>query len=255
MDKAKLKLYRDYEEKSELEGSYHVLIYGSYINKKQYDIIKETELFKKYSLYLYGYSDKGEKFIGFEYCRIYGLYDKLHYTYGDKLSFTQAKVPNEIKALFKESYPKLKGSSHALIQNVRCSHYTSANVMHGYWITTKEINDKICDCPQHGENKFKTYGFDLDIMNAGHNMIDTNSTPGDYFIGITIKRLAYNDGYTDHKTLAKQLLKTYYSEDSGLPERDIILKVLKKLDPMFNTDCLTQFPMLCLIQCMCYCCT
>lgn len=250
-DKAREKLYYDYEKKSKIEGSYHTLIYGSIINKKQYDIIKETELFKKYSLYLYGYSDKGEKFIGFEYGRIYNLYDKLHYSYGDKLSFTQSKVPEEIKLLFKETYPKLKGSSHAIIQNVRCSHYTSGNVMHGYWIKVDEVSDELHEAAMGA--KMETYGFDnLEIMNVGHNMTDTNSVPSEYFIGTTLKCFTPNEGDTDHKKLAKQLSKTYYSADSKLPERDIILKVLHNINPNIT---IIQVPMLCLIQGMCYCCT
>lgn len=243
--KAREKLYYDYEKKSKIEGSYHALIYGSIITKD----VEETELFKRYSLYLYGY-DGGEKFIGFEYGRIYGLYDKLHYSYGDKLSFTQSKVPEEIKSLFKETYPKLKGGNHAIIQNVRCSHYTSGNVMHGYWIKVDEVSDELYDASIGGQ--IETYGHKIEIMNVGHNMTDTNSTPSSYFIGVTLKCFTPNEGDTDHKKLAKQLSKTYYSKDSKLPERDIILKILHNIDPDMD---IIQVPMLCLIQGMCYCCT
>jgi hypothetical protein len=247
---ARHKLYFDYAKKSKIEGSYHALIYGAIIDK---DVV-ETELFKRYSLYLYGYAG-GEKFIGFEYGRIHGLYDKLHYSYGDKLSLTQSKVPEEIKLLFKETYPKLKGSSHAIIQNVDCSHYTSGNIMHGYWINMNNINDdnadKISDISM-GAN-METYGFNnLEITSVGHNMTDTNSSPSEFFIGVTLKRFTPNEGETDHKKLARQLSKTYYAKNSKLPERDIILKVLHNIDPNIT---IIPVPMLCLIQGMCYCCT
>ena len=224
--------------------SYHSLIYGSMLTNDEYENVKETELFKKYSLPMYG--SPGDKFIGFEYGRIYGLYDKLHYTYGDTLSFTSATVPDKIKLPFKETYPTLKGSCHAIIQNVYTSHYTSGSVMHGYWINQIENEDKILEIVYGAE--METYGHDLVIKEVGHNMLCNDK----YFIGFTIKEITANECDTDHEKLAKQLTKTYSTNNSKLPERDVILRILHNIDPQIN---LSQLPMLCLLQGMCYCCT
>lgn len=254
---ARQKLYYDYEQKSNIEGSYHALIYGSILTKKEYFHLKETDLFKKYSLYLYGYSDDGDKFIGFEYGRIYGLYDRLHYSYGTELSFTQTQVPLEIPALFQKDFPELTGNCHAIIQNVRSSHYTSGDVMHGYWINTSELNDECSDMISeiaYGAS-FDKKELNLCITRVGHNMMDTNSVPSEYFIGVTLKQFTPNEGDADHEKLAKQLSKTYSSLNSDLPLRDDILKVLNNIHPTLGEKCITQFPMICLIQGMCHCCT
>lgn len=265
---AKIKLYREYEKKSEIEGTYHSLIYGSIINNDQFLTIKETDLFKKFSLYLYGY-DGGDKFIGFEFDRIYGLYDHLHYSYGDKLSFSQAVLPTKIPELFKATYPELTGYCQAIIQNVRCSHYTSGNVMHGYWLDVSETHgntdewiDEIHDIAMCGDDWHKNnkYGgenneFWIEVMSVGHNMKDTNSVPSEYFVGFTLERFAANEGDEDHPNLAAQLLTSYSIENSRLSSRDVVLQILKKIHPGINTHRLSKFPMICLIQGMCYCCT
>lgn len=228
------------------QGSYHLLIFGSIIDDDEYKNVKETELFKKYALPMYGNPYGGEKFIGFEYGRIYGLYDKVHYTYGDTLSFTSATVPDNIKSLFEETYPTLKGTCHAIIQNVYTSHYTSGSIMYGYWINQINNEDKILDIVYGAE--METYGYDIQIKEIGHNM--SNSVQ--FFIGVNIKEFVANEGDRDHEKLAEQLTKAYSTTNSKLPERDVILRILRNIDPQIN---LSQLPMLCLLQNMCYCCT
>ena len=243
MDRAEQCAYLDYSRKCEREGSHHKLIYGSLIEKDKY--IQETDLFKIYSLPIYGYPRKGDHFIGFEYGRINGLYDYLHYSYEGELKFTQCEVPNVIKQLFKDNYPDLVGSCHAIIQNVRNSHYASGNVMYGYWIITDD-EDYLINAI--GED----LGHDLTIESVGHNMQDTNSIPSNFFVGITTERFASNEDEDDHQHLAKQLSGSYSFKDCKLPSREDILIVLHKIHPNLN---ITSIPMICLIQNMCHCCT
>lgn len=235
----RLKIHRDYERKCEKEGSYHSLIYGSQIT----NYVEETELFKKYSLPQYGYLDSGEDFIGFEYGRIYGLYDKLHYTYKGDLTLTQAEVPEEIKIIFKRTYPELEGSCLALIQNVRNFHYVCGSIVHGYWIKMKkEGYDEWYD--DIYEASFGVLTNNLEIVKVAHNMKDV---PSEFIIGI---RMVGING--DEQEVAGQFSTTYSSLNSGLPSRNKVLSVLHE----YNSDIeITALPMLCFVQEMCYCCT
>ena len=241
--------YYDYHTKCEKEGSHHKLIYGSLIDKD--DDPKQTELFKIYSLAQYGDPTYGDHFIGFEYGRVNGLYDYMRYCYQGSLQLTQCEVPSEIQRLFEETYPNLTGSCLAIIQNVRNCHYVSANVMHGYWIQytgdeTEEVDwiDEISDLSYGSKLEHK-----LEIVRADHNMRDTNSVPFEFFIGVRIDQFEEQD---EPEILAKQLSKSYSSENSGLPSRKDVLEVLHKVHPDIQ---ITQLPMLCFLQTMCYCCT
>lgn len=254
MDKAEIDVHNNYQRKYEHEGSHHKLIYGSIIDKDE--CIQTTDLFKRYSLPIYGYPEEGEHFIGFEYGRINGLYDHLHYTYQGELTFTQAQVPEEIKRLFKETYPELIGSCQAIIQNVRNSHYTSGNLMYGYWIITKkdeydDWHDEIFDISS-GADFTDGNKLGLEITSVGHNMEDTNTMPSEFLIGMRIATFTANEGEGDHQDLAKQLSKSYSSDGSGLPSRNEILVILHRIHPDIQ---ITLIPMLCLVQQMCYCCT
>jgi hypothetical protein len=235
MDAAKLSKIRNYAKQCEEEGSHHKLIWGSVIDR---DLnIKETALFKKYSLPIYGIPDKGEHFIGFEYGRINGLYDHLHYCYEGELQFTRSEVPDGIRELFEKTYPELTGSRHAIIQNVRNSHYASGRVMHGYWI----LND-MCDV------EGSKLGHDLMVLSIDHNMSHTNSTPSHALIGINLAFFEQDDS----EELADKLSRLYSSRNSKLPSREDVLRILHTIHPDIR---ISEIPMLCLIQTMCYCCT
>jgi hypothetical protein len=186
---------------------------------------------------MYGNPDRGNRFIGFEYGRINSLYDQLHYCYKGELKFTSSEVPDEIK----ETYPNLVGSCHAIIQNVRNSHYVSGKVMHGYWVYS-DSDYGLCD----------TIGDDLDHrLNKNfidHNMTDTNSVPSHIFIGIQLMRL----NTEDTEELAWQLSRSYSPKNSRLSSREDVLKVLHEINPSVR---ISEIPMLCLIQTICYCCT
>ena len=125
---------------------------------------------------MYGKPDGGGTFIGFEYGKIYGLYDNLHYSY-DSLTLGNFAVPDFIKTQFKIAYPNLNAKCYAIIQDVYTSHYANGNIMYGYWISTDddEIVDELDElCTLH----------DLDDMECFYPCHNMKHIPGQYFIGI-----------------------------------------------------------------------
>lgn len=223
-----------------MKGSYHSLIYGSQITEQ----IEETELFKKYSL-----SD--DHYIGFEYGRVYGIYDNLHYTYQGVLQLTQCEVPEKIKILFKETYPNLEGSSYALIQNlwdtsyhyviggeetkyVDPCYYRPGVIVHGYWI--KDYKSDEWD-QNIFEASFFPLSHNLEIIGIGDNM---ENRPSDYMIGMRIDEI---DG--DPKKAFEQLSTPYCHIDSNIPSRDKVLNVLHEIHSDIQ---ITAIPMLCFVE-------
>lgn len=219
---------------------HHKFIYGALVDPAE---ICEVEPFKKYYLPLYGNPHSGECIIGFEYNRVYGLYDNLHYSY-TKLNIVDNEVPNDIITLFEKCYPNLKGTTHAIIQDVYTSHYASGVIMCGYWILNEYdyVNDELFDISMK-----ETFLDNLTIHCLGHNMKDC---PSQYFIGRILSHLSSNEAEDNHHDLAEELSQTY--TQISIPSKDKILSELHKI----STDItISIIPSIVLLQTMCYCCT
>jgi len=226
---------------------HHKLIYGATVEEieKNHLIVPLTiEPFQKYTLPMYGAPDGGDdEFIGFEYGRIYGLYDNLHYAYDGSLKLTNCSVPSSIKELFNITYPLVIGKCYAIIQDVYTSHYANGNIAYGYWIFTD--NDETCD--KLSDMSYNESTGDINVLCPGHNM---KNIPSQYFYGKIIKRLPENECSDDCEKLAKQLCKSYTS--INIPSRDNMLEELHQIDPNIK---LSTIPIIVLLEGMCYCCT
>lgn len=237
--------------------SFHRLIYGAWVGEedkyereeskkpKQKKSIELKYPFKQFALPMYGKQDAGDKFIGFEYARIDGLFD--NYTHdSDKLILVNSEPRQELMEMFRETWPDLKAKSYALIQNVRVSHHANGVIAYGYWVHTK--NDDILDLiAKNINNSKKKMGF----ISVSHNMV--KSTPSEHFYGIILEYLpSCEDGADDCVTLAKKLRKTY--EPVEIPSKS---KCKERIVELLNNDDFTlgKTPEIVVISTMCYCCT
>lgn len=226
---------------------HHKLIYGVSV-KNLKKINKKVPIiapFKKYTAPMN--SNTTTEFIGLEYGRVCGLYDSLHYSYGNELQLCTETVPDFFIELFEKCYPGVTGKSYAIIQDVYTSHYVYGTIMYGYWITAQaNIVDELCDLKL--DKKWKN----TEIKLPGHNMKDL---PGELFIGISLGELSQcedNDS-RDYFKLAKQICKKYTLDDEpDILSRNTILKLLHTINPEID---ISIIPQIALIQNTCYCCT
>lgn len=227
---------------------HHKLIYGASIEnlKKVNKQVSVIAPFQKYTAPMN--SNDTVEFIGFEYGRVCGLYDSLHYSYENELQLCAESVPDSIIGSFADYYPGVTGKSYAIIQDVYTSHYVWGTIMYGYWITTnnKKVTGELCDLEL--DKKWKN----VEIKLPGHNMKDL---PGDLFIGKSLGELSQceDNDVRDYYKLAKQICKTYMIDnETNLPSRNTILKRLHKVNSKID---ISIIPQIALIQNMCYCCT
>jgi hypothetical protein len=255
----------------------HRLIYG-FVKKtcdKQVSNDMPVEPFKSYHLPMYGDATGGDEFIGFEYGVINGLYDAFTYVYEGNLTFSGGTVPQHIKDLFKQVYPKRIPKCYALIQNVYTSHCTNGDIVYGYpiLINKSQNSEAVVNEDNNDDVTNKLYnqpnGSPVDepsIMNLarGHNM---QNLPSDYLFGIQIETLDSNDDPDDCEKLALKLSQPYTCNLQSktvstilgdidishiLQGRHQFLEELHKIDPRLT---LAEYPILCITQQTCYCCT
>jgi hypothetical protein len=222
--------------------SHHVLIYGAYAKKNTIVVSP----FKKYTLPMYGDSNKGESFIGIKYGKIDKLYK--NYTSNEHNLLLLCSEPSlEIKKLFSRIYPDLEGDCHALIQNVYTSHYASGVIAYGFWIYPK--NEEVLDLLN--EESFFLSKQDMGVIPVSHIM--EKSTPSAYFYGKVITVLKpLEEPADDCKKLAKKLSKLY--EPVAISDYcSSTTSLAKKIKT--NEFFLHKYPEIAVISTMCYCCT
>jgi hypothetical protein len=181
--------------------------------------------------------------VGFEYGRIYGMYENSEYSYGT-MRISNSTVPNQVVELFRQTYPGVDATCYALINDVTSPWMVEGLIAYGYWImsdnreTLRKLNDK-------------SYNSESLIIstNYGHNVKNNIS---DFFYGKTVDHFdtADSDSADGYKKLAKQFNHIY--EPVEIPARETILSELHTIDPEIQ---LSEFPMLVLIQTHCYCCS
>ncbi len=211
--------------------------------------------FKQYTMPMYGGSEN-HKFIGYEYGRINGIFNQLHYD-TTELHFSHSKVPDKIVELWKKTYPKLEAKCYAIIQDVYTCHYANGYVGYGYWMFEYDNCDGYC------------FGNDLEslehhyISQISHTMKDT---PSSLFCGVNLNEFSNIDELDDCEELAEQLCQVY-KPSSKLASRETIImhitgNVLSKLNHNIRRiimtkldDILSPTPVIAFIPTMCYCCT
>jgi hypothetical protein len=155
--------------------------------------------------------------------------------------------PNEIKELFKQTYPKLEANTYALLQNAYTSLFAHAVVTYGYWIHASE--DEFSD--EFGCNLNGTYIMSMTIRVPARTL--EKEYTDKQFIGAELGEILSNED-TDPSDLhknAKRLCKKY-NVPNNTPSRSDLLTELRKIDPQVE---LSSFPILCVLPLMCYCCT
>jgi len=222
------------------QNSYHILIYGTFIDKD----IKCISPFKEY--YTPMRDEKGLNFIGFQFDRINRLYQD--YIHDPNILIISNVSPSQaIKNLWNETYPEIEGKCYCLIQNV--SHYTNGSVAYGYWINTEnyETDDLLNDFHMRGKN---ING--MTMFSPDH--VQSDSTPAPFFYGKLLARLPENEDENDCELSATNFMKIY--KPQNIPSRleclnDIINKI--KIDP--KSIIFFDQPEITVICNMCYCCT
>jgi len=210
-------------------------------------------IFKHYFLPMYGSPCYDKVVFGFEYGRVNSLYSSETFVYNGHLCFTTAKPPNEIVEELRTKYPGKQINNYAMIQDVYTSHYTSADVVFGYWVDTSNLMDHT----DEGENLYEKLS-DLtwkDDGVDGAQLIDTSSghnIPGQatFIIGKRIGKLPSTETIDECVHLEEALSKKYYT--CPLPDKDALEEYVKKINPGLK---LHRLPVLTLVQNMCYCCT
>jgi hypothetical protein len=229
-----------------MSNPHHKFIYGAPANRIQ-KVLGEVIINEPFQKFAGPARDAKEigNYIGFEYSRIYGLFDSLKYTYGDTFTICNESVPEDIKKLFAKTYPGVAGKVYALIQDVYVAKFVTGVIATGYWIQSTDKYDELLELSYE-----YTYHENLSILSVGHNM--RKRTPSEFFIGIIIKQIDSCEDCdpSDFNRLARRFHATYTVPE--LPPKDEILIKLHEIDPAIT---LSYKPMTCLIESMCYCCT
>lgn len=202
------------------------------------------------------------------------MFSEFTYTYGKTLTLCDSIVPKYIINLFRVAFPNVNANVYALIQNVYCAKFVRGYVATGYWIfCDEETKDELKERYNKGFSGVLSY---LDILEVRHNM--GKNTPSELFIGKTIADI---DCCEDCEPwcfydLAKKLYIPH--EAAELPSKDKILTGLHDLgissclsslpDQVYTTTteatttctascniAISEIPMTCVIETMCYCCT